>query len=187
MRRSALGLMLAITAASGCTNGVPPVDAGGAAIASRYALGAGDKLRITVYNEAALTGEYAVTDNGTIAFPLIGGVPVLGKSVEGVEQAIREKLSAGYVSDPRVSAEVINYRPFYILGEVTKPGEYPYSVGLTVVQAVAAAGGFTYRANRRRVVLRRAADPEEHSVDIAGGKPPLVLPGDTIRVGERYF
>ncbi len=151
-----------------------------------YHLGAGDKLRITVYNEPALTGEYSVTPAGAVAFPLIGPVDAANRTIDQVSADIVHRLDTGYVHDPRVSIEVLNFRPFYILGEVNKPGEYPYSAGLTVDKAVALAGGFTYRANSRVVFLRRNDRPEEGSVALRGA-PVGVQPGDTIRIGERYF
>ena len=151
-----------------------------------YRLGPGDKLRITVYNESSLTGEYSVSSAGTISFPLIGDIPVRDLSVEALQASLVRRLGAGYVKDPKVSAEILNYRPYYILGEVVKPGEYPYAVGLDIVQAVAAAGGYTYRANTRKVFLRRRGEAAETRIDIRR-RAPLVLPGDTLRIGERYF
>lgn len=152
-----------------------------------YVLGSGDKLRISVYNEPSLTGEYSVTPSGTIAFPLLGNIPAAGGTIEALQEAIASRLSKGeYIQDPRVSAEVLNFRPFYILGEINKPGEYPFAAGLTLDQAVATAGGFTYRANTRVIMLRRAQDKSERSVDLRDG-PVRVMPGDTIRVGQRYF
>ena len=177
----AIGFGLAL---GGCVATPPPLSADAASRAS-YELGPGDKLRITVYNEAALTGEFTVTPTGTIAFPLIGAVPVKDGTIETLQQALTTRLADGYVNDPRVSVEIMTFRPYYILGEVNKPGEYPYSSGLTLGQAVAAAGGYTYRANKRTVFLRRVRS-EERSVDLRG--PAVsVLPGDTIRVGDRYF
>ena len=99
---------------------------------------------------------------------------------------LRQRLAAGYVTDPRISVEMLSYRPYYILGEVAKPGEYPYSFNLKLVQAIAAAGGYTYRSNTRKVFLTRADDKKEHKVDLRA-QSITVLPGDTIRVGERYF
>lgn len=185
-RAAVLGLLITL---AGCAGAAPPaLEASNAALASdAYALDAGDKLRITVFGEETLTGEYSVTSSGNIAFPLIGSVKASGQTIEVVEEAIRTRLAGGYVKDPRVSVEVLNYRPFYILGEVGKPGEYPFVNGMTIEQAVAAAGGFTYRANTKRVFLRRrAGDQAERTVDLRG-KPIPVLPGDTIRVSERYF
>jgi polysaccharide export outer membrane protein len=175
---------------AGCTGEkIAPLASTGmpsARAASGYHLGSGDKLRITVYNEPALTGEYSVTPAGAVAFPLIGTVNVADHTIEQVTTDITHRLDGGYVQDPRVSVEVLNFRPFYILGEVNKPGEYPYSSGLTVEKAVALAGGFTYRANARVVFVRRDNGPGEGSVQLRG-TPVSVLPGDTIRIGERYF
>jgi polysaccharide export outer membrane protein len=155
--------------------------------ASPYTLGPGDKLRITVFGEETLTGEYGVTGAGDVSFPLIGNIPVAGRSIEDVQAELTTRLGSGYIADPRVSAEIITYRPYYILGEVGKPGQYDFSVGLTVEQAVAAAGGFTYRANSRRVFLKRATDTREMLVDLRETPSFPVRPGDTIRVGERFF
>ena len=173
---------------SGCTADrvAPLASTGAVADLSGYHLGAGDKLRITVYKEPALTGEYNVTPAGAVAFPLIGAVDVANHTIEQVTTDIARRLDAGYVQDSRVSIEVLNFRPFYILGEVNKPGEYPYSSGLTVEKAVALAGGFTYRANSRVVFVRRNNGPDEGSVSLRGA-PIGVQPGDTIRIGERYF
>lgn len=155
--------------------------------AAPYTLGPGDKLRITVYGEETLSGEYGVTGAGDVSFPLIGNIPVAGRSVEELQSELTTRLGAGYIADPRVSAEIINYRPFYILGEVARPGQYDFAVGLTIEQAVAAAGGFTYRANSRRVFLKRATDTREMLVDLRETPSFPVRPGDTIRVGERFF
>ena len=173
---------------AGCTSDriAPLAAAGTAGDIAGYHLGAGDKLRITVYNEPALTGEYSVTPAGAVAFPLIGPVDAANHTLEQVSAELTRRLDTGYVHDPRVSIEVLNFRPFYILGEVNKPGEYPYSSGLTVEKAVALAGGFTYRANNRVVYVRRNNGNGEGSVALRG-TPVGVQPGDTIRIGERYF
>lgn len=186
MAKSGLALLAIVgLALSGCAATPPPLADSGMPTTS-YKLAAGDKLRITVYSEPALTGEYAINSTGNVAFPLIGDVPASNGPVEQLAAAITAKLAQGYVKDPRVSVEVLNYRPYYILGEVNKPGEFPYSVNLTIEQAVAAAGGYSYRANKRYAIIRRANEPEEHSVDLRG-RPSYVMPGDTIRIGERYF
>jgi polysaccharide export outer membrane protein len=150
-----------------------------------YHLGAGDKLRIIVFGEDSLTGEFFVSGAGKIAFPLIGDIDALGKTIPELQTAIETKLRDGYLKEPKVSAEVLNYRPFYILGEVMKPGEYPYTNGLTVLNAVATAQGFTYRADKRKVFIRRASTKEETSEALTPTTP--VAPGDTIRIGERLF
>ncbi|ARR52433.1 polysaccharide biosynthesis protein [Rhizorhabdus wittichii DC-6] len=158
----------------------------GTTLAPGYVLGTGDKLRISVFGEPKLDGEYVVSSTGIVSFPLIGNVPASGQTVEALQESIRSKLAAGYLKDPRVSAEVLNYRPFYILGEINKPGEYPFVNGITVQQAVAMAGGFSYRANTKRVFIKRALETAERPVQIKG-KAVLLMPGDTIRVGERFF
>lgn len=150
-----------------------------------YQLGTGDRLRVTVFGEASLTGEYAVGASGALSLPLIGDVPALGLSPADLERAITTRYAAGFLNQPRVSIEVLTYRPFFILGEVNKPGEYPYSSGLTVLNAVALAGGFTYRANQRQVYLKHAGEDREQPVTLTTAVP--VNPGDTVRIGERYF
>lgn len=153
--------------------------------AAGYKLGHGDKVRIIVFNEPTLSGEFAVSDNGSLSLPLIGDVPADGRSARDVVTDIQQKLADGYLREPRVSLDILSYRPFYILGEVSKPGEYPYVTGLTVMNAVATAEGFTYRANKRKVFIKRAGETDEQFVQLT---PSLqVQPGDTIRIGERYF
>jgi polysaccharide biosynthesis/export protein len=163
-----------------------PAPAATASVAKEsYRLGAGDKLKITVYNEPTLTGEYAITSEGNVSMPLIGDVQATGISIKELQTALTTKL-ASFVKDPIVSVEPTTYRPYYILGEVNKPGEYPYSMGIKVEQAVAAAGGYTYRANRGTIFIRRSEDQKEQSFKVKEQRVP-VLPGDTIRVGERFF
>jgi polysaccharide export outer membrane protein len=149
-----------------------------------YRLGAGDQIRITVFNEPDLTGPYTVGSQGTIAYPLVGTIRAGGLTVPEFTTALQTALST-YVRSPSVSVEVTNYRPFFILGEVTRPGTYPYSANLTVPNAVATAGGFTYRANRSRVFIRHANENVERSYPLTVATP--VLPGDTVRIGERIF
>lgn len=150
-----------------------------------YRLGAGDKVRVIVFGEEALTGEFFVSGSGKVSFPLIGEIPASGSTIQEFQGAIAAKLSDGYLKEPRVSAEVLNYRPFYILGEVNKPGEYPYTNSLTVMNAVATAQGFTYRADTKKVYVKRATDASEQSYPLTSTTP--VAPGDTIRIGERFF
>ena len=172
----------------GCASaGAPPIStADVAAGLESYHLGAGDRVRVTVFNEPALTGEYNITPGGALAFPLIGVVNAGGRTIDVVQQELAARLGEGYVNDPRMSVEVLTYRPFYILGEVNRPGEYSYASGMTVEQAIARAGGFTYRANEKTVFLRRQTGAGESAVPLRSAQV-AVLPGDTIRVGERYF
>ncbi len=159
-----------------------------------YRLGPGDRLRVIVFGEESLTGEFFVSGAGTIAFPLVGEIPVQGKTVPQIQSAIEDKLRDGYLKQPKVSAEVLNYRPFYILGEVMKPGTYPYTSGLTVLNAVATASGFTYRAEKRKVFIKRAA-ANVGEIEQALTPTTPVEPGDTIRsdkttnalVGGKYY
>ena len=154
-------------------------------VVPEYHLGAGDKVRVIVYGEESLSGEFFVSGGGTISFPLIGEVPAAGQNVTSLQEAIAARLRDGYLKEPRVSVEVLTYRPFYILGEVNRPGEYPYTNNLTVMNAVATAQGFTYRADTKRVFVKRAVDASEQAYPLTSTTP--VAPGDTIRIGERFF
>ncbi len=152
---------------------------------SDYKLGVADHVRMTVYNEPDLSGDFTVNANGVLSLPLIGDVQAQGLTGSQIVDIVQKKLADGYLRDPKVALEVLSYRPFYILGEVTKPGEYPYSNGLTVLNAVATAQGYTYRANKKRVFIKHAGSSTEENLKVS---PDLqVQPGDTIRIGERYF
>ncbi|WP_165912215.1 polysaccharide biosynthesis/export family protein [Novosphingobium sp. PhB165] len=153
----------------------------------RYKLGAGDKVRITVFGEAAMTGDYAVAPNGEISFPLIGGVEAKGHTLDEVAQAIRGRLLKGYLNDPRVAIDLLEYRTFFILGEVNRPGAYPFTAGLTLGQAVATAGGYTYRARKSKVRVRHDGAPQDEMVDIKDIGGLAIEPGDTVTVPERFF
>jgi protein involved in polysaccharide export with SLBB domain len=153
--------------------------------ASDYRLGSGDKIRVITFGEESLTGEFSVSGGGKVSLPLIGDVQAAGLTVPQFQEQVETTLKTSFLKDPRVSVEVLNYRPFYILGEVSKPGEYPYTNGLTVLNAVATANGFTYRANKKRVWIKRAEAEKEKVHPLTSSTP--VAPGDTIRIGERYF
>jgi protein involved in polysaccharide export with SLBB domain len=150
-----------------------------------YLLGPTDSVRLKVYGEADITGEYEVDSNGFVSIPLAGHVKAAGLTTRQLEKGISSALAKGIVRDPRVNVEIALYRPFYILGEVKKSGEYPYRMGLTVMDAVATAGGFTYRANENKVYLRRSGSTVEEIYAL--DSPVLVFPGDNVRVPERYF
>lgn len=156
-----------------------------AAAVGQYRLGPADKLRVLVFDEENLSGEFVVSGAGAVAFPLVGEVKAEGLTVPEFQEALQSRLAAGYLRDPQVSVEVMAYRPFYILGEVNKPGEYPFTDDLTVLNAVARASGFTYRANTKRVFIRRAGGGAETEYRLTATTP--VMPGDTIRVTERFF
>jgi polysaccharide export outer membrane protein len=151
-----------------------------------YVLTAGDRLKVTVFDEPNLTGEYQVGARGDLALPLIDAIEAEGSSPEDLAATIAAALAeGGYVLDPRVAVEVMQYRPIYVLGEVGRPGEYPYANELTFLQAVAKAGGFTARANKDSVVLQRAG-AAERLVEL-GDAPLMVAPGDTVIVREAFF
>ena len=156
-----------------------------ATAAADYRLGVADKVRILVYNEPNLSGEFTVNANGTLSFPLIGDVQATGRTATEINAEIVKRLADGYLRDPQVSMDVLTFRPFYILGEVNKPGEYPYETGLTVGKAVATANGYTYRADKKRVFLKRIGEDREKEYPMSADT--LVQPGDTIRIGERFF
>ena len=150
-----------------------------------YRLGSGDKVRVTVYNEKDLSGEYDVNDQGLVALPLIGQVKVGGLTIGDAQQVITDRYGKDYLVNPRVTVEVLNYRPFFILGEVKSPGSYPYVSGMTVVNAIALAGGYTPRANKGRVTIKHASEASGREETVQEDAP--VLPGDVIRVPERFF
>ncbi|MBI1260829.1 MAG: polysaccharide export protein [Rhizobiales bacterium] len=149
-----------------------------------YKLGSGDKLRVNVFGEDDLSGEFDVTGTGKVSLPLIGQVQAMGLTLDQFSEEVANKLRDGYLTNPKVSVEVLNYRPFYIIGEVTTPGQYPYTNGMTVLNAVAVAGGFTYRANEDKVLITRG-DAKE--VEYKLTQAVKVLPGDIVKIPERFF
>jgi protein involved in polysaccharide export with SLBB domain len=152
---------------------------------SAYRLGTGDKLRVTVFGEKDLSGEFDVNDQGVVALPLIGPTKLAGKTISEAETQITRSYGKDYLVNPRVNVEVLNYRPFFILGEVKNPGSYPYVHGMTVVNAVALAGGYTPRAKRDHFLVKRAIKPGASEQEVS--EDAVILPGDVIRVPERFF
>ena len=151
-----------------------------------YKLGANDRLRITVFGQPTLTGEYTLDGNGVLAFPLIGNVLANGVTTSQLQQSIAAKLEPDYLVNPNVSAEVITRRPFFVIGEVQKPGNYSYVTSLTAINAVAIAGGFTRRAKKNDFYIRRlAADGQAVRIEAHSGT--VLQPGDTLEVRERLF
>jgi protein involved in polysaccharide export with SLBB domain len=186
----ALMIMSVGLMAVACSEGPPPPKAVGQATSAHlpsgnYGLGPGDKVRLIVFGEDNLSGEFSVSAAGSLAFPLIGEVPAKGRTIDQVKEDVVQRLGSHYVKDPRVSLEILTYRPYYILGEVNKPGEYPFEPDLTVLGAVASAEGFTYRANVRRIYIKHAGEGGEAVYTLTGDLE--VRPGDVIRVGERHF
>jgi polysaccharide export outer membrane protein len=150
-----------------------------------YTLDSGDRLRIVVFGQDGLSAIYAVGASGSITMPLIGAVPARGATPASLSQTIAERLRQGYIREPHVAVEIESYRPFFILGEVTTPGQYAYVPNMSVENAIAIAGGFTPRAQRKTVTLSRNIDGA-----VARGPVPVITavrPGDTIIVQERWF
>lgn len=180
-RRIVLALVLAVPVAACETP--PPMDVAvpTPGPAQEYQLGAGDKVRVQVFGDETLSGEYQVDGRGAFTFPLVGAIAAGGLTSTQLESALETKLKE-YMRAPNVSVEILNYRPFYIVGEIRKPGSYPYVDGMTVVNAVAIAGGFTYRARENDFVIQR-----KPSGQINARPATPVLPGDVIIVRERFF
>ena len=186
MRDTVLTTLAALVVLSACQSPAPVTEAPVPSVAeASYHLGPGDRIRVITFGETSLSGEFTISEIGRVSFPLIGEVAAGGLTLPDFSKELITKLANGYLRNPRVSVEVLNYRPFYILGEVGKPGEYPFTNGLTVTNAVATAGGFTYRSNIHRVFVRGQRESREHVVDLTGTT--LVHPGDTIRIPERLF
>lgn len=179
------GSVVALTGASGCARYEAPPPAFHKSLGAAYRLDSGDELRITVFEQEDLTNTYTVDKAGYIAFPLVGSIAARGRTAKQVEATIAAKLAQGFIREPDVSAEVARYRPFFILGEVETAGQYTYTPGMTVQNAIAVAGGFTPRAAEITVDVTRHINGK-----VLTGRVPItdpILPGDTIRVRERLF
>jgi polysaccharide export outer membrane protein len=150
-----------------------------------YRVDSGDRLRIMVFGEASLTGEYAVSPAGMIAMPLISHVPVRGKTTAQVQIEIANRLRRGFLRKPSVAVEIVNYRPFFILGEVRRAGQFPYVSGMNVQSAIAIAGGFSERARQSYVVVTRRT--AQGPVKLKLRRNDRIYPGDTIYVKERFL
>ena len=150
-----------------------------------YHLDAGDKLRVVVYGQEGLTNGYAIDAGGSIPMPLIGSVPARGRTSAALAAEIAGRLRNGFIREPSVAVEIESYRPFFILGEVAAPGQYPYVPNMAVESAVAIAGGFSPRARRDRVTLTHTDASGTGRFVVPPGTP--IGPGDTVLVGERWF
>ena len=150
-----------------------------------YILGPGDRLRIVVFGQPELSGEFNVNADGSVSYPLVGAVSGAGDTPEALEAAIAAALSPEYLHDPQVNVEVLSYRPYFIMGEVKAPGSYPYMSGLNVLSAIAAAGGYTYRAKKKFVFLTRGQEGQKARREVSPHTH--ILPGDIIEVPERFF
>lgn len=145
----------------------------------------GEKIKVTVYGEDRLSGEYEIDPAGYVSLPLAGTVKAAGLSKLQMEQELAKKFRGDILRNPKVTVDVSSFRPFYILGEVSKPGEYPFKSGLNVMSAIALAGGSTYRASRSNVLIQHIGENGFREYPFSPTIP--VLPGDLIRVPERYF
>jgi polysaccharide export outer membrane protein len=154
--------------------------------ASDYTLGPGEAVRVVVFGQTELTGQFTVSDHGTISVPLLGNIPASNKTTDQLAQAISVALTDKKILlNPSVSVEVVGYRPVFVLGEVVKPGQYPYEPGMTALTLVAIAGGFTYRAQTGYISILRKVDG--HVVEGRAPRGAEVQPGDVVTVFERYF
>ncbi|MDX7953518.1 polysaccharide export protein [Lichenihabitans sp. Uapishka_5] len=178
---------------SGLAGCVPPAGEAHAAVEGGAVVPAGedarlhggDRVQVTVFGEDGVSGSYEVTPSGILQLPLAGPVPALGKTTRDLEAAIALALRRTYLRDPKVTVALLSQRPFYVLGEVEKPGEYPYRAGLNLWRALAVAGGQTYRASSSTVMIQHAGEARLAEYDI--GYDLVIQPGDLIRVPERWF
>jgi protein involved in polysaccharide export with SLBB domain len=175
-------------AASSTPAGTPasaPSGKSGPSSGVQLRLSPGDKIKVIVFGEDKLSGDYQIDSAGTVSLPLAGTIEAAGLTKPELEQALTTKLKSEYLRNPRVTVEVVSFRPFYVLGEVKTPGEYPYRSGLNVLSAIAIAGGATYRANNSIVLIQRAGTTEFAEYPQSPSVP--VMPGDVVRLQERYF
>ena len=185
MRRLSVVRTLGIVLLATFIGSIFPIATVGAADAPAYTLGSGDKVRITVYDEKDLSGEFDVNDQGFVSLPLIGQVQVGSKTLSEVGEIVTKAYAKDYLVNPRVSVEVLNYRPFFILGEVNHPNSYPFVNGMTVIEAVSLAGGYTPRADKTGIHIKHVNRANVGEQPAREDTP--ILPGDVIRVGERFF
>lgn len=178
-------VLFSLPLGAGCS-GYRPAPAGfHQAITQPYMLGAGDRVRVTVFEQEGLTNTYSIDQSGYVAFPLIGAVPARGQTAQQLEKGIADKLRGGYLRDPDVSVEIDRYRPIFVMGEVGAAGQYSYVPGLTAHKAAAMAGGFTPRANQANVDITRDINGKVMTGRVPTTDP--LMPGDTVYVRERLF
>jgi polysaccharide export outer membrane protein len=178
-----LALAAMIGGCGGPGSGLPPVPP---ASTGPYRLGAGDQVRIITMGEDQLTGDFRVNDSGAIALPMLGAVRAAGLTTAELGQAIATALTKGdLIRNPSIAVEIVGYRPIFVLGEVNHPGQYPYQPGMTVVTAVAVAGGFTYRAVEDRASIVRTVNGK--AIEGLAQRQSFVQPGDVITIYERRF
>lgn len=197
MFRNLLGLaglvMIIVVAFTACTPATAPETVTGDKSAQAdyrnglegYRLGPGDEVSITIFEEENLSGNYELNGRGIIDLPLVSEIRLAGLTSGQAADLIKQRYEQGYLNDPKISLSIVEYRPFFILGEVRSPGRYAFDENMTVIEAVALAQGFTYRANQKKIEIMRkiGQDPKYIFVD----KNAAVMPGDVIRVKERFF
>jgi len=189
-RVCAIGCALLVLGLGGCSSltqfgFAPAPDVSLAKLDRIYRLGVGDKLKVEVFGEPELTGESEVNASGNISLPLLGDVPAKGTTLDQFSGTLRQRLQHGYIKNPQLNVQVLNYRPIYVQGEVKHGGEFPFKAGLSIADAVALAGGYTYRAVSTSILLRRQGEATGRSIPMDGSIP--VLPGDNLLVQERFF
>jgi protein involved in polysaccharide export with SLBB domain len=183
-----VGLLMAIGLAGGAVHAAQEAPAAAPSLGDlEYRLAAGDRVRISVFGEDTMTGEYAVNSSGLLSFPLVGSIKAQDETVETLQANLTKALADGYLVDPKVNIQILTFRPFFILGEVNRPGNYPAATGMTLEQAVASAGGFTYRANTKKVYFKSATDTQERPINLKESGTLIIRAGDTVRVAERHF
>ena len=185
--------MIIVVAFAACTPATAPEPVSGAKSAQAeyrdgldaYRLGPGDEVSINIFEEDNLSGNYELDGRGIIDLPLISEVRLAGLTSGQAADLIKQRYEQGYLNDPKISLSIVEYRPFFILGEVRSPGRYSFDENMTVIEAVALAQGFTYRANQKKIEVMRkiGKDPKYILLD----KNAAVMPGDVIRIKERFF
>ncbi|WP_270936184.1 polysaccharide biosynthesis/export family protein [Falsiroseomonas oryzae] len=187
MQTRRIAMLLPFVALAACTTpgaDLPPLPEGERA---SYRLGPEDQVRVTVFNDPRLTGEFRITDAGQLALPLVGSVQAAGRTTTEVERAVEQVMrQRNLFRDPSVAIQVIEYRPVFVLGQVERGGQFPYQPGMTALSAVAVAGGFNYRALRDYVSVTRVGD-DGRPREFRAARQSLLLPGDVVTVYERRF
>lgn len=178
--------VMALMLVAACAAGPQGPELASPASPQGYRLGAGDRVAVTVFGEKDMTGEYDIDDTGNLPLPLVGAVKVDNMTPRQAEQAVAKQLTQGkLINNPQVTLSVIRYRPVYILGEVQRPGAYPYQSGMSILNAVALAGGYTYRAQTKRIEVVRPTEGDKQGQLAA--ETSYIAPGDIIIVPERWF